>query len=1743
MATSKQIRQLNVLTTHDAAAYFLVQNSTSGFDTHAILSENLFTRALFNGIGTIGGSASGLAHQLRVKYNATEYLDLVVNSHGTSKFISTNNAARSGFVFSPVDSGGNTANFFRVTQHDDSSAFEVDAANKRVGIGKASPATALDVVGDITASAGVVVGDSTLTGNGTIRYNTGDIQGRIGGAWVSLATPPDASLTVKGIVELATTSETTTGTDAVRAVTPAGVQAAIDALVDSAPGALNTLNELAAAIGDDASYASTITTALGLKAPLASPTFTGTIAIPNIADLESAVAANTAKVTNVSTNLSATATNSSLTVESSDGDNVALPVASASAWGVMSDEQAAKLAGIEASADVTDATNVTAAGALMDSELADADAVKATTGTFLTADQTKLDGIEAGATADQTSSEIAAAVEAATDSNTFTDADHSKLNGIATNANNYTLPAASTTVVGGVELATNAETTTGTDTTRAVTPAGAKVELDKKAPLASPTFTGTVAIPNIANLETAVTANTAKVTNVTTNLGITTSETTAIITSSDGDDATIPVATTSVGGVMSKAIFDQHTANVAKATNVSTDLSTGTVNATSYGITSDGGTDDVVIAQADTNNAGVLSAAKWDEIVANTAKVTNVSTDLSSTANGTSLTVNSSDGNNASLPAATTTAWGVMSDDQATKLDGIEASATADQTAGEILTLVEDGIDSAHIKTDAIVAAKIADDAVQAAHIDEEQIFGSHIYPEAIYEPHLNITNAGASGLDGYLLSYNHNAVTPAQSNFTWVAATSADIDSYDAGTTLHQTQDHFLFSDNGTEKKITFSDLEDAIFGNVSSHITIAAGGAATLAANSVGVDQYVDDSILEAHLDCTNSAASGQVLSYDGSSGFTWVSVATGTNEWTDNDGHISPSAGTTEKVTLGTTTVLDNSTLTVLAPNDADDGAFWFESTNDAATTLVGSFSGPNRGTAASDDAAYLDFWLDNDTEAKHAASRLYWQFSDATNNDEDGAFIFATMCKGDMRNNLHVAGNGDNYFRNSSSTSSSVTDGTLTLWNDGNNVNPANGFGQHLAFRTKTSGAAGPGNEEIGTTLASVIEDKTGGSEDFKFVVNLMEGGNTAAERFSVSSAGVVSAHYGFNGGYITLDPWGTGTGETGSVFFRELATNGTNYVTMRAPDVLAATYALTLPADDGDSGEFLQTNGSGALSWSTVDINGSTDLAAPAVGDELLISDTSATNAVKKADVASIVNLADHDALTNFVANEHIDWTADSAGTIHASNYTDTNTMGSGFTVSATTNTTATTITQGETLLFAQGTGITTETTADGTVTIGCTVTDTTYTKASFDLDHLFTLVGAAADTSEDLGTFTGSTISDSVTIKAALQALETAFEATVTVAQGGTGITAMADKAVLITQDTGTDLVSAVAMSTNGQLLIGGTSGPAVSTLTAGTNITITNTDGGIEIAETSAPAVSAVTNGSDNRVATFTSTDALNGEANLTFDGTTLHVQNSSSNTAQVKIGKGEAVDAKVQFDGNAEDFYIGVDDTDDDLKIGYGSGMGTTSMINIGQVGSTGRYDVRFGVDDTGYDVTFYGASSGSYMRWDESANGLRLVAADYVQEQMPPLNVGASSGSGNAMAAAMLVENDPAGASGVHDVIVIDWSLGNYAWVTLEDNVIRMCFKNMKRGGRYILRLEQPSGANYTVSWADITEAADGTETETLEDYTKVRWIGGTPPTMTASNGKTDVYGFLCTRSNGLQMDCFVIAQNLSADAHHS
>ena len=81
------------------------------------------------------------------------------------------------------------------------------------------------------------------------------------------------------------------------------------------------------------------------------------------------------------------------------------------------------------------------------------------------------------------------------------------------------------------------------------------------------------------------------------------------------------------------------------------------------------------------------------------------------------------------------------------------------------------------------------------------------------------------------------------------VSAT-VDIDALSAlgGTGLHQTQDHFMFSDNGTEKKITFSNLQDAIFADISGNATVAAGGALTIANDAITSALIADDAVVSA-------------------------------------------------------------------------------------------------------------------------------------------------------------------------------------------------------------------------------------------------------------------------------------------------------------------------------------------------------------------------------------------------------------------------------------------------------------------------------------------------------------------------------------------------------------------------------------------------------------------------------------------------------------------------------------------------------------------------------------------------------------------------------------------------------------------------------------------------------------------------------------------------------------------------------
>ena len=105
------------------------------------------------------------------------------------------------------------------------------------------------------------------------------------GAWVPLANEASPALT--GTPTAPTASA---GTSNTQIATTAYADTAVSNLVDSSPAALNTLNELAAALGDDANFSTTVTNSIGTKLNASAvSTFGGTL----IDDADAAAARTT----------------------------------------------------------------------------------------------------------------------------------------------------------------------------------------------------------------------------------------------------------------------------------------------------------------------------------------------------------------------------------------------------------------------------------------------------------------------------------------------------------------------------------------------------------------------------------------------------------------------------------------------------------------------------------------------------------------------------------------------------------------------------------------------------------------------------------------------------------------------------------------------------------------------------------------------------------------------------------------------------------------------------------------------------------------------------------------------------------------------------------------------------------------------------------------------------------------------------------------------------------------------------------------------------------------------------------------------------------------------------------------------------------------------------------------------------------------------------------------------------------
>ena len=318
------------------------------------------------------------------------------------------------------------------------------------------------------------------------------------------------------------------------------------------------------------------------------------------------------------------------------------------------------------------------------------------------------------------------------------------------------------------------------------------------------------------------------------------------------------------------------------------------------------------------------------------------------------------------------------------------------------------------------------------------------------------------------------------------------------------------------------------------SEHIAAGAVDLEHMSANSVDSDQYVDGSIDLVHMSA-NSVDSDQYV--DGS--IDGVHIA---NDAIDSQHYA---AGSIDNEHLA-----NNSVDSAQLVNGSVDLAHMSANSVDSDQYVDGSIDLAHMSANSVDSDQYVDGSIDE----VHLADGAVTSTKIADN----------TIVNADINSSAAIAGSKINMSLNQLSdvnvgTPGANQDDQVLAWDNANS---------EFALTTVSSGGGGIGD---------IVDDSSP-----------QLGGNLDVQTNQITTS--------TSNGDIELAPNGTGVVEirgndnAGSITFN--CENNSHGVTIRGPAHSAgATYTLTLPTSDGNANQFLQTNGSGVLTFATVDTSG------------------------------------------------------------------------------------------------------------------------------------------------------------------------------------------------------------------------------------------------------------------------------------------------------------------------------------------------------------------------------------------------------------------------------------------------------------------------------------------------------------------------------------------------------------------------
>jgi len=253
-----------------------------GTDTTQTLTNKTLTSPTITGTGTIAGTFTG-----NLTGNVTGSSGSTTGNAATATALAT---ARTFQLTGDVEASGvtfdGTGNVSLTTVIGTGAIVNADVnSSAQIAYSKLNLTNTI-VDADVNASAAIAwtkIAPSSTVSTTELGYLDGvtsaiqtQLDAKLSTATATSTYAPLASPALTGVPTAPTAAANTNTT---QVATTAYVQTEITDLIAAAPGALDTLNELAAALGNDASFSTTVTNSLATKLPLAGGTMTGAIAM------------------------------------------------------------------------------------------------------------------------------------------------------------------------------------------------------------------------------------------------------------------------------------------------------------------------------------------------------------------------------------------------------------------------------------------------------------------------------------------------------------------------------------------------------------------------------------------------------------------------------------------------------------------------------------------------------------------------------------------------------------------------------------------------------------------------------------------------------------------------------------------------------------------------------------------------------------------------------------------------------------------------------------------------------------------------------------------------------------------------------------------------------------------------------------------------------------------------------------------------------------------------------------------------------------------------------------------------------------------------------------------------------------------------------------------------------------------------------------------------------------------------